>query len=198
MPFAAAFSSEAICNESRKRPLPYISTASYFSNSPASSMVSQVIFISLQSLLSTISAAWAGSDRSERKISSSRDDFAAWIISVSDNSCTASHVRYLRIRIARLIILKIERSVNKREVREQSLSRNTAGKFEQIIVRVGRIKVNALFYLEYVDREYRSFAVAKSCLRYSKNMNRQLLRTVIWIRWQTRRSRMQSLHGYSR
>ncbi len=69
-------------------------------------------------------------DRSEAEVASARNDLTILIEVISDNSCTAAHIRDLGIGTALLIVLEVVGSVNEREIREEPLCRNTACELE--------------------------------------------------------------------
>ena len=80
---------------------------------------------------------------------------------VGDDARTAAHVSDFRLGTAGLVKLQVKRRVNEGEIRKQAFGRHTAGQFEQIIVRVAFVEIDALLDLEDVDRENRRLAVAK-------------------------------------
>ena len=63
-----------------------------------------------------------------------------------------------------LVILQVERRVDKREVGEQPLCADLAREFEQVVVGIVLVVVYPLFDLEYVDRENRRFTETESRL----------------------------------
>ena len=62
-----------------------------------------------------------------------------------------------------LVILEIERCVNKSEVRKQTLCTDLHRQFEQVIIRVIGIIVDSLLDTENLNREDRCFAMTESC-----------------------------------
>ena len=60
--------------------------------------------------------------------------------------------------------MRIKRCIQIDEVREESLSRNLAGEFHQIVVWVARLRIYAGFKLEDLYREYGSFSIADAII----------------------------------
>ncbi len=74
-----------------------------------------------------------------------------------------SHIAYFSLRMSFLVILQIEGSINKAEIREQPFCTHSDSEFEQIIVRVTCVVVHALFYSENLNRENRCLTVSETC-----------------------------------
>ncbi len=68
--------------------------------------------------------------------------------------------------------MQIERRVNKTEIREHSLSRNTHSKLEEIVIRFALVIIYALLYLKDVNRENRCFTVSETALGREHNVSR--------------------------
>ena len=66
--------------------------------------------------------------------------------------------------MAGLIVLRIERCIEEREVREHALCRYAHGQLEQVVVGLAGVVVDALLDLENMNRENRGFAVAQTGL----------------------------------
>ena len=67
--------------------------------------------------------------------------------------------------MAGLVILQVERAVDKAEVGEQPLGAHLAGKLEQIIVGVAGVVVDAFLHAEDLNGEDRRFTVAQARVR---------------------------------
>ena len=72
--------------------------------------------------------------------------------------------------MTRLIVLKVERSIHKRKIREQALGAHAAGQAEQIIVRIARIIAHTLLDAENLDRENRRLALTQTALGHQQQM----------------------------
>ena len=103
-------------------------------------------------------------DRGEAQIAAAVDDLTGLVVVVGDDAGAAAHVCRLGLRMSRLVVRDVERCVDEREVREQTLGRDADRQLEQVVVRVARVVVDALLDLEDVDREDRGLAVAQTRL----------------------------------
>ena len=103
-------------------------------------------------------------NRCKTQIAASVDNLTGRVIYIADDTGTAAHVSSLGLRMSRLVVLCVERRIQEREVREQTLCRHTHCQFEQVIVRVSRIVVDAFLDLENVNREDGSLTIAQTCL----------------------------------
>ena len=101
-------------------------------------------------------------DGGEAEIASAGDYLAARVVNVADNSGAAAHVSGFGVVVAGLVVLEVERSVDEREVREHALCGNADSKLEKVVVGVAGVVVDALFDLENMYREDRSFTVAQT------------------------------------
>ena len=100
--------------------------------------------------------------RGKAEVAPSVNNLPGWIVGVSHNPGAAAHIGYLGFWMARLIVLQVIRSVNKREVGEQPLGAYPAGQLEQIIVGLSGIIVDAFLYLKDMNGENRSFSIAQA------------------------------------
>ena len=64
--------------------------------------------------------------------------------------------------MAGLIVLRVERRVQEREIREHALGRYPHSQLEQVVVGLARIVVDTLLDLENMDRENRGLAIAQA------------------------------------
>ena len=84
------------------------------------------------------------------------------VVDIGDDTGAAAHVDHFGLRPAGLIELQVVRRVKEREVGEQPLGADAAGQLEQVVVRVGRIVVDAFLDLEDLNRKNRRFAVTET------------------------------------
>ena len=92
-------------------------------------------------------------NRRKAQVAASVDNLTGRVIYIADDTGTAAHVGSLGLRMSRLVILRVERCIKEREVREQTLCRHTHSQLEQVIVGIFRIVVDTFLYLEDVNRE---------------------------------------------
>jgi hypothetical protein len=107
---------------------------------------------------------------SKAKVAPAVDDFAGGIVHIADDAGTAAHIGDFGFRLSVFVILEIKRSINKREVGKEPLGADPAGQFEQVIVRIGGVIVNALFDFKYLDWKNRSFSLAQASFGRQHNI----------------------------
>ena len=95
--------------------------------------------------------------RSKTQIPPAIHNFSGWVIVISNHSGSAAHVSCFSLRVARFIILQIKRCINKRKVWKQSFCTDSTSQFKQVIIRILRIVIYAIFYFKYMNWENRSF-----------------------------------------
>ena len=71
-------------------------------------------------------------DRCKAEVASAVNNLPGRIVDIADDTRPAAHVRALRLRSARDIILLVKRRVQKREIREQPLRGYLAGELEPV------------------------------------------------------------------
>ena len=104
-------------------------------------------------------------DAREREVAAAACDFALGIVHVAHDARAAAHVGDLRVVVAGLVILEVERRVEEAEIRKQALRRRLHREAEEVVVRIALVIVHAILDLEDLHGEDRRLAVAESLLR---------------------------------
>ena len=107
--------------------------------------------------------------RGKAQIATARDDLAGGVVNVGDDAGAAAHVDHLGFRSARLIKLQIKGSVEEGKVGKQSGGAYATGQFEQIVVGLAGIVIDAFLNLEYLNRKDGGFAVPQA--RFGSQQN---------------------------
>ena len=104
-------------------------------------------------------------DRCETQITSAGSDLARWVINITHYTSTATHISNFRFRMTGLVILEIKRCVNESKIRKESLGTYLHRQFEQVIIWVIRIIVDAFLDSENLNWEDGCFAMTEPCFR---------------------------------
>ena len=103
-------------------------------------------------------------DGGKTQVAPAAGHLAVPVVDVAHHTGAASHVGHLGVVIAGLVILQVERGVQKAEVGEQPLGGDPHGQLEQVVVGVALVVVDALLHLEDLHREDRGLPVAQAGL----------------------------------
>jgi len=101
-------------------------------------------------------------DRSEGTVTAASNVTISFLEAGTKDACAAAHGCDFGIWIAWLVVLKVEWSVNKGEVREETLAGNFHAALEEIVVWITWIVVDTFLNLEDRDWEDWCFMMAKT------------------------------------
>ena len=101
-------------------------------------------------------------DRSEGTVTAASDVTISFLEAGTKDACAAAHGCDFGIWITWLVVLEVEWSINKGEVREEALCGDFHRALEEVIVWIAWVVVDAFLYLENGDWEDWRFVVAKT------------------------------------
>ena len=87
-------------------------------------------------------------DGRKRTVTAARYVAISFLKTGAKDACAAAHGCDFSIRITWLVILKVERRINKGEIREETLGRNFHCALEEVVVWIFWIVVDAFLNLE--------------------------------------------------